>query len=93
MKIKSMRENLRESHMLKDYLEKYPRSRAHVLLEQRRNPAVTYEPMRNYLDVSVAWAGAPQRPLGLLPSTCGPSAGNTALGLGFLKPERVGDRG
>ncbi|XP_028740023.1 pepsin A-3 [Peromyscus leucopus] len=51
MKIKSMRENLRESHMLKDYLEKYPRSRAHVLLEQRRNPAVTYEPMRNYLDL------------------------------------------
>ena len=53
MKIKSMRENLRESHVLKDYLEKYPRSRAHVLLEQRRNPTVTYEPMRNYLDVSV----------------------------------------
>ncbi|XP_038170126.1 pepsin A-5 [Arvicola amphibius] len=51
MKIKSMRENLRESDMLKDYLEKYPRSRAHVLLEQRRNPAVTYEPMRNYLDL------------------------------------------
>ncbi|EDM12832.1 pepsinogen 5, group I (pepsinogen A) [Rattus norvegicus] len=51
MKIKSMRENLRESHMLKDYLEKYPRSRAHVLLEQRRNPSVTYEPMRNYLDL------------------------------------------
>lgn len=46
-----MRENLRESHMLKDYLEKYPRSRAHVLLEQRRNPSVTYEPMRNYLDL------------------------------------------
>ncbi|XP_041518116.1 pepsin A-5 [Microtus oregoni] len=51
MKIKSMRENLRESDMLKDYLEKYPRSRAHVLLEQRRNPSVTYEPMRNYLDL------------------------------------------
>nr|AAF61241.1 pepsinogen F [Mus musculus] len=51
MKIKSMRENLRESQVLKDYLEKYPRSRAHVLLEQRRNPAVTYEPMRNYLDL------------------------------------------
>ncbi|XP_075831345.1 pepsin A-5 [Microtus pennsylvanicus] len=54
MKIKSMRENLRESDMLKDYLEKYPRSHAHVLLEQRRNPAVTsvtYEPMRNYLDL------------------------------------------
>lgn len=51
MKIKSMRENLRESDMLKDYLEKYPRSRAHVLLERRRNPAITYEPMRNYLDL------------------------------------------
>ncbi|XP_034376757.1 pepsin A-5 isoform X1 [Arvicanthis niloticus] len=51
MKIKSMRENLRESSVLKDYLEKYPRSRAHVLLEQRRNPAITYEPMRNYLDL------------------------------------------
>lgn len=91
MKIKSMRENLRESDMLKDYLEKYPRSRAHVLLEQRRNPAVTYEPMRNYLDVSVAGVGAPERPLGLLPSTVAP-LGNTALGLGFLKPERVGSR-
>ncbi|XP_031240588.1 pepsin A-5 [Mastomys coucha] len=51
MKIKSLRENLQESQVLKDYLEKYPRSRAHVLLEQRRNPAVTYEPMRNYLDL------------------------------------------
>ncbi|XP_055470099.1 pepsin A-5 [Psammomys obesus] len=51
MKIKSMRENLRESHMLKDYLEKYPQSRARVLLERRGNPAVTYEPMRNYLDL------------------------------------------
>ncbi|GAB1302191.1 Pepsin A-5 [Apodemus speciosus] len=39
-----MRENLRESHVLKDYLEKYPRSRAHVLLEQRRTPTVAYDP-------------------------------------------------
>lgn len=62
MKIKSMRENLRESHMLKDYLEKYPQSRARVLLEQRGNPAVTYEPMRNYLDVSVAGSRAPECP-------------------------------
>ncbi|XP_008820975.1 pepsin A-5-like [Nannospalax galili] len=51
MKVKSMRENLRESHMLKDYLEKYPHSRAHMLLEQRQKPAVPYEPMRNYLDL------------------------------------------
>ncbi|XP_040603549.1 pepsin A-5 isoform X2 [Mesocricetus auratus] len=51
MKIKSMRENLRENNMLKDYLEKFPRRRAHVRLEQRRNPAVAYEPMRNYLDL------------------------------------------
>lgn len=62
MKIKSLRENLQESQVLKDYLEKYPRSRAHVLLEQRRNPAVTYEPMRNYLDVSVTGAGLPRAP-------------------------------
>lgn len=92
MKIKSMRENLRESHMLKDYLEKFPRSRAHVLLEQRRNPSVTYEPMRNYLDVSVTGAGAPERPLGLLPSTVAPLK-NTELGLRFLKSERVESRG
>ncbi|ERE78988.1 pepsin F-like protein [Cricetulus griseus] len=47
-----MRENLREDNMLKDYLEKYPGSGARVLPEQRwRNPAVTYEPMRNYLDI------------------------------------------
>ncbi|KAL1787443.1 pepsin F-like [Sigmodon hispidus] len=52
MKITSMRENLRESHMLRDYLEKYPRSRAHMLREQLRNPAITYEPMRNYLDLA-----------------------------------------
>lgn len=84
-----MRENLREDNMLKDYLEKYPGSGARVLPEQRwRNPAVTYEPMRNYLDVSVLGAGAPKRPLGLLPGTVAP-LGHTALGLGFLKPERV----
>lgn len=87
-----MRENLRESRVLKDYLEKYPRSRAHVLLEQHRNPAVTYEPMRNYLDVSVMGAGAPERPLGLLPGTV-VSLKNTELGLEFLKSERVGSRG
>lgn len=92
MKIKSMRENLRESSVLKDYLEKYPRSRAHVLLDQRRNPAITYEPMRNYLDVSVAGAGAPERPLGLLPGTVVPLK-NSGLGLGFLKSEKVGSRG
>lgn len=73
MKIKSMRENLRESQVLKDYLEKYPRSRAHVLLEQLRNPAVTYEPMRNYLDVSTTGAGPLERPLRALAQPCGPA--------------------
>ncbi|CAH6793750.1 pepsin A-5 [Phodopus roborovskii] len=52
MKIKSMRENLRENNKLKDYLEKYPRSHAHELLKQHWNPAVTYEPLKNYLDLA-----------------------------------------
>lgn len=49
-KIKSMRESLREKDLLKDYLQRHPHSRAHKLL---RKPGATFEPMRNYLDVSV----------------------------------------
>uniref|UniRef100_A0A8C5NYP2 Pepsinogen 5, group I n=1 Tax=Jaculus jaculus TaxID=51337 RepID=A0A8C5NYP2_JACJA len=51
MKIKSMRENLREGNMLKDYLDRYPHSRAHRA-EQRPGPALSLEPMRNYLDLA-----------------------------------------
>ncbi|KAF7467093.1 hypothetical protein GHT09_001586 [Marmota monax] len=52
MKIKSMRENLQENNVLDDYLEKYPYSLAYKFLDNRPDPGVAYEPMRNYLDVS-----------------------------------------
>ncbi|XP_042532484.1 pepsin F-like [Dipodomys spectabilis] len=55
MKIKSMRENLREDNRLKEYLDKYPHRTllAHNLLDQHLSyPGVAYESMRNYLDLS-----------------------------------------
>ncbi|XP_036151704.1 pepsin A-5-like isoform X1 [Myotis myotis] len=47
-KIKSMRESLRERDLLRDHLQRYAHSRANKLLRQ---PRVTVEPMRNYLDI------------------------------------------
>ncbi|XP_047375093.1 pepsin A-5-like [Sciurus carolinensis] len=52
MKIKSLRENLRENNVLNDYLEKYPRGLAHKSLEKHPDPGVAFEPMRNYLDLA-----------------------------------------
>uniref|UniRef100_H0XLY6 Peptidase A1 domain-containing protein n=1 Tax=Otolemur garnettii TaxID=30611 RepID=H0XLY6_OTOGA len=51
MKVKSMRENLQENGMLKEYLEKYPYSQAKVLSEDK-DKKVTYESLRNYLDLA-----------------------------------------
>ncbi|XP_014306143.2 pepsin F-like, partial [Myotis lucifugus] len=48
MKIKSMRENLRERDLLRDYLQRHPYSQAYKLL---RKPRVTVQSMRNYLDL------------------------------------------
>lgn len=48
-----MRESLRERHLLRDHLQRRAYSQAYELLRQ---PRVTVEPMRNYLDVSVAGA-------------------------------------
>lgn len=56
-----MRENLRENNLLEDYLEKYPYRLIHRFLDGYLAPGVSYEPMRNYLDVSVVEHGAPQR--------------------------------
>lgn len=64
MKIKSIRENLRENDMLKDYLEKYPYSLAYKFLDQYQDNGISLEPMRNYLDVSMlaGWSSrAPPR--------------------------------
>uniref|UniRef100_A0A8D2BD48 Peptidase A1 domain-containing protein n=1 Tax=Sciurus vulgaris TaxID=55149 RepID=A0A8D2BD48_SCIVU len=52
MKIKSLRENLRENNVLNDYLERYPRGPAHKSLEKHPDPGVAFEPMRNYLDLA-----------------------------------------
>ncbi|XP_004437499.1 PREDICTED: pregnancy-associated glycoprotein-like [Ceratotherium simum simum] len=52
MKVKSIRENLREKDMLKDYLEKYPYRLTHELLYTQQDSGVTFEPMRNYLDLA-----------------------------------------
>lgn len=52
-KVKSMRESLRERQLLRDYLQRHPYSQAYKLLRQ---PRVTVQPLRNYLDVSVAGA-------------------------------------
>uniref|UniRef100_H0XTD3 Peptidase A1 domain-containing protein n=1 Tax=Otolemur garnettii TaxID=30611 RepID=H0XTD3_OTOGA len=49
MKVKSMRENLEENGMLKQYLEKYPYRRAKFLSKDQKD--VTYESLRNYLDL------------------------------------------
>uniref|UniRef100_G1Q8B6 Peptidase A1 domain-containing protein n=1 Tax=Myotis lucifugus TaxID=59463 RepID=G1Q8B6_MYOLU len=48
MKIKSMRETLRERDLLRDYLQRHPYSQAYKLL---RKPRVTVQSMRNYLDM------------------------------------------
>uniref|UniRef100_H0Y0C1 Peptidase A1 domain-containing protein n=1 Tax=Otolemur garnettii TaxID=30611 RepID=H0Y0C1_OTOGA len=50
IKVKSMRENLQENGMLKEYLEKYPYSPA-KFLSKNQNKKVTYESLRNYLDL------------------------------------------
>ncbi|XP_017726240.1 PREDICTED: pepsin F-like [Rhinopithecus bieti] len=52
MKIKSIRENLRENDMLKDYLEKYPSRLAYKFLDQYQDNGISLEPMRNYLDLA-----------------------------------------
>nr|XP_021532391.1 pepsin F-like [Aotus nancymaae] len=52
MKIKSIRENLWENDMLKDYLEKYPYSLAYKLLDRYQDQGISLEPMRNYLDLA-----------------------------------------
>ncbi|XP_006169692.1 pepsin F [Tupaia chinensis] len=52
MKIKSMRENLRGNNTLKDYLEKYPNSLAYKFLHKQPDPGVSFEPLRNYLDLA-----------------------------------------
>lgn len=41
--------------MLKEYLEKYPFRLTHKLLHKHADSGVAFEPMRNYLDVSVGW--------------------------------------
>lgn len=56
IKIKSMRENLRRKDLLKDYLEKHP-YRLFYKFYKQSNSEATYEPMRNYLDVSVVGGG------------------------------------
>ncbi|XP_030665904.1 LOW QUALITY PROTEIN: pepsin F-like [Nomascus leucogenys] len=48
---KSIRENLRENGMLKDYLEKYPYNLAYKFLHQYQDNRISLEPMRNYLDL------------------------------------------
>uniref|UniRef100_H0XYL6 Peptidase A1 domain-containing protein n=1 Tax=Otolemur garnettii TaxID=30611 RepID=H0XYL6_OTOGA len=51
MKVKSMRENLQENGMLKEYLEKYPYSPVKFLSkDQKKN--VTYESLSNFLDLA-----------------------------------------
>uniref|UniRef100_H0Y0G3 Peptidase A1 domain-containing protein n=1 Tax=Otolemur garnettii TaxID=30611 RepID=H0Y0G3_OTOGA len=50
MKVKSMRENLQENGMLKEYLEKFPYSPV-KFLSNDQNKKVNYESLRNYLDV------------------------------------------
>lgn len=61
-----MRESLRERGVLRDHLQQYAHSRADKLLRQ---PRVTVEPMRNYLDVSV---GAQAQPSLVLAEHWGP---------------------
>nr|XP_017508033.2 pepsin F-like isoform X2 [Manis javanica] len=51
-KVKSIRENLREKGMLKSYLEKHPYRQSYKFLNEDPNPKVTFEPMRNYLDMA-----------------------------------------
>lgn len=56
-----MRENLREKDKLRDYLEKHPYNMAYKFVDSADlDPGVYYEPMRNYLDVSVAGRGQGQ---------------------------------
>uniref|UniRef100_H0XYN6 Peptidase A1 domain-containing protein n=1 Tax=Otolemur garnettii TaxID=30611 RepID=H0XYN6_OTOGA len=50
MKVKSMRENLQENGMLKEYLEKYPYSPV-KFLSNDQNKKVNYGYLRNYLDL------------------------------------------
>ncbi|XP_012518148.1 PREDICTED: pepsin F-like [Propithecus coquereli] len=52
MKVKSIRENLRENDMLRDYLEKYPYNPARFLSLYHQPRQVNFEPMRNYLDMT-----------------------------------------
>ncbi|ELV10246.1 Pepsin F [Tupaia chinensis] len=47
-----MRENLRGNNTLKDYLEKYPNSLAYKFLHKQPDPGVSFEPLRNYLDLA-----------------------------------------
>nr|XP_051689019.1 pepsin F isoform X2 [Oryctolagus cuniculus] len=52
MKVKSMRENLRENDILLDYLEKHPYRPTYKLLSGQQDPDVSFEPLRNYLDLA-----------------------------------------
>ncbi|XP_040860135.1 pepsin F [Ochotona curzoniae] len=52
MKIKSMRENLREHNILQDYLEKHPYGPAYKLHRRHQDPGKAFEPLRNYLDLA-----------------------------------------
>uniref|UniRef100_H0XNA3 Peptidase A1 domain-containing protein n=1 Tax=Otolemur garnettii TaxID=30611 RepID=H0XNA3_OTOGA len=51
IKVKSMRENLQENGMLKEYLEKFPYSPV-KFLSNDQNKKVNYESLRNYLDLT-----------------------------------------
>lgn len=79
--------------MLKSYLEKHPYRQSYKFLNEDPNPKVTFEPMRNYLDVSVVRDGgralsrAPPRALAKLG---GSSSGEVRmLGPGVLQAERL----
>lgn len=63
MKIKSMRENLREHNILQDYLEKHPYGPAYKLHRRHQDPGKAFEPLRNYLDVSVMAMGLQSAPV------------------------------
>ncbi|XP_012633803.1 pepsin F-like [Microcebus murinus] len=52
VKIKSIRETLREKNMLRDYLEKYPYNPDRFLNAYYQPPQVNREPLRNHLDMA-----------------------------------------
>ena len=62
-----MRDSLREKDLLKDYLEEHPYSQAYRFIQKQ--PGVTYESMRNYLDVSVVGVALHSPPLEFWAST------------------------